>query len=157
MRGARSDHLAMACGVETRVPFLDHELVELAAQIPARFKMRRFREKHVLREGLRPILPAEIVDRPKRGLGGSVQEFLRGDLPEFARELLSPAMLRQKGYFRPDAVAGWLTRHQARQESFGVRLTAVLVLQLWDELFLRGQGAATGLGGAPGQAAGDGA
>src|SRR5262249_6711367 len=150
------DHLAMACGVEARVPFLDHELVELAAQIPARFKMRRFREKHVLREVLRPILPAEIVDRPKRGLAGSVQEFLRGDLPEFARELLSPATLRQKGYFRPDVVADWLARHRARQGSFGVRLTAVLVLQLWDELFLKGQSAAARLPGAPGHTRADG-
>jgi len=130
------DHLAMACGVEARVPFLDHELVELAARIPARSKMRGFREKHVLREGLRPLLPPEIVDRPKRGFGGSVQEFLRADLPEFARELLSPALLRRKGYFRPDSVASWLARHRARQASLGVRLTAVLVLQLWDELFL---------------------
>jgi asparagine synthase (glutamine-hydrolysing) len=133
-----ADHAAMAHSVEARVPFLDHELVEFCAAIPPRLKLKGRREKHILREAVRGLLPAEIVRRRKVGLRAPYQEWLRGDLPEFAAEMLSPGSVRRKGYFDPEAVSELRRRHRAGGRGCGRMLMACLVVQLMDEVFLRG-------------------
>jgi asparagine synthase (glutamine-hydrolysing) len=132
------DRGSMAHSLEVRVPFLDHELVELAARIPGSLKLRGLREKYVLRRAMQGILPEPIVWRRKIGLDVPVASWLRGELPDFAAELLSEGSLKGKGYFKPALVQGLLDRHRSGQKGLTRPLLAVLNLQLWDELFRQG-------------------
>ena len=94
---AKIDIATMAHALEARSPFLDHELMELAASIPAELKVRGGEKKWILREALRPWLPAEILDRPKQGFSVPLSSWLRGDLQGWARDiLLDPATLEPR-------------------------------------------------------------
>jgi asparagine synthase (glutamine-hydrolysing) len=132
------DRISMAQSLEVRVPFLDHEVVEFSARIPVSLKMRWLQEKHVLRRAFRGWLPDEILMRRKRGLNAPRHAWLRGPLPAFAVEALSPERVRQAGFFRPATVERLLSEHRAGRAQYGDLLVAVLWLQLWDELLLRG-------------------
>ncbi len=133
-----ADRAAMACGLEVRVPFLDHELVELCAGIPPSLKLHRGIEKYVLRRAVERTLPAELVWRRKRGLTAPVAGWWRGPLPEFARESLAEDRLRRTGYFDAGAVAEMLRRHRRGTADLSQVLNAVLGVQLWHRLFLEG-------------------
>jgi len=131
------DRGAMAHSVEARVPFLDHELFELTARMPSSLKLKGFREKHVLREAVRDLLPRDIVERRKRGLRAPLERWFRDRLPEFAAELLSDGALRRRGWFDPAGVAGLLREHRSGTWNRSTELSAVLALQAWDALFVR--------------------
>jgi asparagine synthase (glutamine-hydrolysing) len=145
------DAASMAHGLEARVPFLDHELVELCATIPARLKVRRlpgsrgvraelpgrYVGKYILRRAVADLLPEELAWRRKRGLQAPMAAWLRRPLPAFAETLLSPGRLRDTGYFEPGAVASLLAQHRTAPTSDGRLLLGVLGVQLWDELFRR--------------------
>lgn len=132
------DRGSMAHSVEARVPFLDHELVELAACIPPRLKMKRLQEKYILRRAMQSILPPDIVARRKRGLQSPVRHWLQPPLPEFARELLSVGALRRNGLFEPDSVARLLEQRTA-SGGYPASVLGVLVIQLWNEMFVGGR------------------
>jgi asparagine synthase (glutamine-hydrolysing) len=129
------DSLSMAYGLEVRVPFLDHELLELCARIPPGWKMRGLREKYVLRRAMERDLPPEIAWRKKRGLRAPFREWMR-ELPDFAADLLSRDALRARGYFEPDAVAAQVEEHRSRRANHGKTLLGVLAVQLWHDLFV---------------------
>jgi asparagine synthase (glutamine-hydrolysing) len=131
------DAASMAYSLELRVPFLDHELVEFCAQIPPALKMRGLQEKYILRQALRNDLPLEILRRRKRGLTSPFEQWI-GNLPEFARALLSEDRLREKGYFNPKFVVHMIEQHQSGKANYGKSLMRVLGVHLWDELFVRG-------------------
>jgi len=131
------DAASMAYSLEVRVPFLDHEFVELCAQIPPALKMRGLQEKHILRLAMRDVLPPEILRRKKRGLAAPVVQWTR-DLPEFATELLSEHQLYEKGYFNPKFVIRMLDHHRTGKANYPGQLMGVLGVQLWDDLFMRG-------------------
>jgi asparagine synthase (glutamine-hydrolysing) len=128
------DSLSMAHGLEVRVPFLDHELVELCTQIPPGLKMRGLREKYVLRRAMQGDLPSEIVWRRKRGLAAPFSQWMR-QLPAFAADLLSAEQVRARGYFEPAAVAALIARHREGGTRHAKSLLGVLAIQLWDDLF----------------------
>jgi asparagine synthase (glutamine-hydrolysing) len=132
------DQTSMAFGLEARVPFLDHELVEFCARIPPALKLHGSCEKYILRRALRGFLPKPILRRKKFGLWAPFGPWLRDSAPEFVREMLSPDSLQKKGYFSPSAVHAMLQRHQSCRADFGRHLLGILAIQLWDELFLRG-------------------
>ncbi len=129
----------MACSLEARLPYLDHELIELSALIPAALKLKGLQEKYILRQAVREILPREIVQRKKRGLAAPIRQWLGHDLPGFATELLSERSLREKGYFSPERVSHLLRQHRAGQGNWASELLGVLGVQLWDDLFVRGK------------------
>jgi asparagine synthase (glutamine-hydrolysing) len=129
----------MACSVEVRVPFLDHEVAEWCLAMPPRLK-RAWREKRVLRRALARELPREILERTKRGLGGPSAAWFRGaPAPRFVDELLSPESLRTKGWFDPERIrrAREIDRSGGTDRRGG--LQGVLNVQIWDELFVRGR------------------
>lgn len=132
------DRHSMAWSIEIRVPFLDHEVAEWCLAMPPRFKEAR-REKRVLRRALADELPAEILGRRKRGLGGPTASKMRGALPPFAEEMLSPESLMRKGWFDAGCVARTLEIHRSGRADRSEHLQAVLQIQLWDEIFLRGR------------------
>lgn len=131
------DAASMAHGLEARVPFLDHEFVELCSRIPPNLKMRGLQEKHILRRALEGALPPEILKRRKRGLSAPLWPW-QGRLPEFVEDALSKNSLHKKGYFNPQYVRHMLEQHQNAKANFGRELIGVLNVQLWDDLFIRG-------------------
>jgi len=132
------DRPSMAYSVEARVPFLDHKLAEFCARIPPSLKMKRFREKYVLRRAVEDALPREIAWRPKFGMTAPWAQWAAGKLPSFAEDLLSERTLRATGYFDPRAVSALRKRVGARHHRSSSRqLMTVLIVQVWDQLFLR--------------------
>jgi asparagine synthase (glutamine-hydrolysing) len=129
------DRASMAFGLEVRVPFLDHQLVEFCSRIPPTLKMRGFREKYILREALRGVLPEEIRTRKKHPLSAPLQHWWRRTLPAFAEDALSQHSLRQKGYFQPGFVKELLDRHRRGEGNYGSHLSTVLAVQIWQDLF----------------------
>jgi asparagine synthase (glutamine-hydrolysing) len=99
----RVDNMTMAFGLEARVPFLDHELVELAARIPARHKIAEG-GKYVLKEAARTVIPAEVIDRPKGYFPVPALKYLRGDFLDYVRGVLESPRAQARGLFRRDAV-----------------------------------------------------
>jgi asparagine synthase (glutamine-hydrolysing) len=132
------DRHSMAWSVEVRVPFLDHEVAEWCLAMPPELKQAR-PEKQVLRWALADDLPPEILQRPKRGLSGPSGSWLRGAPPPFVEELMSPESLRAKGWFDPNQVTRQRETHRAGAVDRNRQLSAVLQVQVWDEIFLRGR------------------
>jgi asparagine synthase (glutamine-hydrolysing) len=125
------DRAAMAVSLETRAPFLDHRIVEFAWRLPLHFKMRGQSTKWILKKMLARHLPLELFDRPKRGFSVPVDEWLRGPLKEWAEELLSPARLRDDGYFRPDVIRRAWDAHLSGRSNRQAQLWTVLMFQAW--------------------------
>jgi asparagine synthase (glutamine-hydrolysing) len=139
-----TDRAAMAHGLEVRVPFLDHELVELCAGIPPSLKLRAGTEKYILRRALERSLPPDICWRRKRGLSAPSTAWWCAPLPAFAEELLSEEQLDRNGYFAPAAVSGAVRRHRSGERNLSHVLNLVLAVQVWHSLFLE-RGAAGGM------------
>ena len=132
------DRASMAHSLETRVPFLDPVVAELAQALPTKLKVRGLGKKRLLREAARGLLPRRIVDGRKRGFSIPAAAWLRGELEPFAREVLSPDRVRSRGYLRPEAVTRVLDRHVAGGEDLSRQLWGLLMLSLW--LDQRGDG-----------------
>ena len=130
------DIASMAHGLETRPPFLDHRVVELAARMPLRHKFRSGRGKQVLRAAFADLLPQEIQKRPKMGFGVPLDHWFRGPLAGFAQEVLLDPRTLGRGLFRPEAVRGLVEAHLSGRFDHSYRLWALLVLELWQRRWL---------------------
>jgi asparagine synthase (glutamine-hydrolysing) len=127
----KMDIATMAHALEARSPFLDHQLMEFAASIPAELKLPGMRKKGLLRDAVRPWLPAEILDRPKQGFCVPMAEWLRGDLRAMASEVLLDRATLDRGYFREAAVRTLLGRHERSEADNSNMIWALLVHELW--------------------------
>ncbi len=127
------DRAAMACGLETRVPMLDHHIVELAWRMPLSLKIRNGQGKWLLRQVLHRHVPKELIERPKQGFGIPLDSWLRGPLHEWAEELLDEARLRREGYFRPEPVRQMWAEHCSGRRNWQHHLWNVLMFQAWLE------------------------
>jgi len=132
---AKVDIATMAHGLEARSPLLDHQLMELAATIPAGLKVRGQQKKWILREALRGWLPDDLLDRPKQGFSVPLSSWLRGDLRTWARDILLDREAVERGYFRRGAVEGLLQRHAAGADEDASRIWALVMLELWHQEF----------------------
>ncbi len=127
----RVDNMTMAFGLEARVPFLDHEVVELAARIPAELKLRDG-GKYVLKEAARQIIPSEVIDRPKGYFPVPALKYLRGPFLGLVQEALSTKAARQRELFQADSVATLLREPEAHITPLrGSKLWQVALLELW--------------------------
>jgi asparagine synthase (glutamine-hydrolysing) len=127
------DRAAMAVSLETRVPMLDHRLVEFAWTLPRHHKVRQGKSKWLLRQLLDRHVPSALVDRPKMGFGVPIGAWLRGPLKDWASSLLDPAKVRDQGFFDPQTLADRWAQHQSGRREFGHQLWAVLMFQAWLE------------------------
>jgi asparagine synthase (glutamine-hydrolysing) len=134
------DRMSMAHSIETRVPLLDNEVIDFAATLPASFKIRNGRRKHILKETLRPLLPAGILDRRKQGFGIPLGTWFRGGLTGLFSEILDAPRTKQRGYFEPAFVGRLLREHLAGQRDHTLRLWQLLVFELWHRYYLDGRG-----------------
>jgi asparagine synthase (glutamine-hydrolysing) len=133
---AKIDIATMAHGLEARSPFLDHELMEFAASIPADLKVRGGEKKWILRRALRGWLPDDILDRPKQGFSVPLSNWLRGDLREWSREVLLDPGTLERGYFVPAAVDRLLERHAGGADGDAKRIWALVMLEQWHREFI---------------------
>jgi asparagine synthase (glutamine-hydrolysing) len=133
---AKIDIATMAHGLEARSPFLDHELMQLAASIPAGLKVRGSEKKWILREALREWLPGDILDRPKQGFSVPLSRWLRRDLRGWAEDLLLDPSTLDRGYFEPRAVRRLLDAHAAGADGEAKRIWALAMLELWHREFI---------------------
>jgi asparagine synthase (glutamine-hydrolysing) len=124
------DRTTMAAGLEARVPFLDRAFVEWAMALPGRYKVRQGVGKVVLRQALAPELPAAAV-RPKHGFNVPLGDWLRGRGRALVGDTLSPATLRGRGLFRPEAVTRLVDAHLGRRGDYSRKLFTLVVLELW--------------------------
>jgi asparagine synthase (glutamine-hydrolysing) len=125
------DRAAMANSLETRAPFLDHRVAELAWRLPLSQKMRDGTGKWLLRQVLYKHVPKELIDRPKMGFSVPLDAWLRGPLREWAESLLSEERIRRDGYFDPVPIRHAWDAHVKGGASFGHRLWSVLMFQAW--------------------------
>lgn len=126
-----TDKMTMATSLEARVPYLDHELIEMAARMPASLKVRGTTLRYIQKRAMAPYLPPEVFRRKKRGFGCPVGRWFRSDLRELLRDTLAPSALRRDGLFDPAAVQAVIDAHDQRREDRSETLLALLTFQIW--------------------------
>lgn len=125
------ERITASQGLQGRSPLFDRRVVDRAFAIPPRLKLSGGREKAVLKEAVRDLLPATIVDRPKSGMQVPVQQWLRGPLRDLAREALLGRAARTRGIVRGDTVESWLRGRGSVLPRQGGKVWLVLTLELW--------------------------
>ena len=131
-----TDKMGMASGVEVRVPLLDLELVDFAARVPSRYKQRGREGKAVFKEAMEPLLPRDVIYRPKTGFGAPLRQWLRGELREVVEETLSPRSLAARGLFDPPAVRRLVELERAGKVEGAYTVFALMCVELWCRMFV---------------------
>jgi asparagine synthase (glutamine-hydrolysing) len=132
----KMDKMSMAASIEARVPLLDHPLVEWAARLPDRMKVRGLEGKVLLKRLAREWLPREIVDRPKVGFTVPLSPWFRGPLRPLVEDtLLSPACLG-RGIFEPEVLRGYVRDHVEGRRDRARELWTLLTLELWHRAYI---------------------
>src|SRR5262249_35357716 len=131
-----TDKTSMANSLEVRVPYLDHELVELAAGIPAGLKLRRFTRKYILKRSLQGLLPDSIIHRKKAGFSAPLRAWLRKDFAGMVEETLSTKRVEERGYFSPKEVRRLIDANNSGREDNALKIFQLLTLELWQRTFI---------------------
>ena len=135
----KQDQMSMAASIESRVPFLDHELVEHVVRTPVQFKIRGLTTKAVLREALRHRVPREILHRRKLGFPVPFGRWARERFAPFIRSTILGPRARARGMFAPEPVERLITEHGAGIANHADRLWLLLNLEIWQRIFLDGE------------------
>ena len=133
---AYTDKTSMAATIEVRVPFLNHELVELAARMPPALKLHGLKRKYILKRAAEQLLPHDVVWRKKAGFGAPVRSWLRGALRPMVDDLLSEENVRRRGLFRPTEVRRIIDANLSGREDYNLQVFQLLTLELWQRAFM---------------------
>jgi asparagine synthase (glutamine-hydrolysing) len=139
----KQDQMSMSTSIESRVPFLDHVLVEFAARLPHRLKLSGLTTKRILREAIRGLVPQGILTRKKMGFPVPFSSWVRGPWNTVARDVLLDRRTRQRGVINPAAVATLLDEHGSGRRAGGDAIWALINLELWYRTFIDGDGIQT--------------
>ena len=134
----KQDQMSMAASLESRVPFLDHKLVEFSARMPDRLKLRNRETKWVLRQAMRDLLPSEIIDRGKMGFPVPIGKWFRTDFADVIDEYVLSERARRRRIFDPIFVRELVVRHQ-KGENHSERLWALVNFEIWQRIFFDGE------------------
>jgi asparagine synthase (glutamine-hydrolysing) len=126
-----TDKASMAESIEVRVPYLDRELMKFAATLPVDLKLKGATTKYLLRKIAEPLLPHDVIYRPKVGFGAPIQEWLDSDLKEMVEDVLSPDSLRSRGWFDPKAVANLRAANRSGKIDATMTIFELVCLELW--------------------------
>src|SRR6202051_690594 len=121
----------MSVGLETRIPMLDHRIIEFACRLPASFKQKGNQGKWLLRQIRYQYVPPALVDRPKKGFAAPIAEWLRGPMREWAEHLLGETRLRQEGFFDSRQIRQRWQEHVSKKRDWSPGLWHVLMFQAW--------------------------
>jgi asparagine synthase (glutamine-hydrolysing) len=133
------DKATMACGLEGRLPFLDHRLVELAFQIPSRFKIRGFSGKRILKQAIASLVPSSVLTKSKHGFAVPTDPWFRGPLKSFAFDVLFDGPARRRGYFNTAMVERLWRQHTDGKEVWDGHLWLLMNFELWHRIHLDGE------------------
>jgi len=130
------DIATMAVSLEARSPFLDHHLIEFAASLPEKFKLRGLTTKYLLKKILRKLLPSENISRRKMGFGVPIGHWFRGTMQPFLREVLLSERAVSRGLFKPEVVRSLIDQHARSERDHSHQLWTFLMLELWFQRFI---------------------
>ena len=130
------DIASMAVSLEVRAPFLDHKVMEFAASLPARYRLRGLTTKFILKHGLRGLLPDETLTRRKMGFGVPISHWFRGELKGFLSDTILSEKALARGYFVPDVVRRIVDQHADGTRDHAPQLWTLLMLELWHREFI---------------------
>jgi asparagine synthase (glutamine-hydrolysing) len=134
----KQDQMSMAASIESRVPFLDHELVEFTASIPAKYETKGLAGKFILKSAVEDLLPHEVAYRQKMGFPTPWAYWLAGPQLDQLEQLLLEPRTRERGYFHSEAVQKLFAEHRAGSRDHGNRIWRLLNLELWERVCLEG-------------------
>jgi asparagine synthase (glutamine-hydrolysing) len=132
----KADKMTMATSIELRVPFLDHKLLEFAATIPSRYKLKRWNEKYILKQAVAKIVPPEIINRPKRGFPVPISNWFTEGLNQKAREILLDTKTQQRGYFNYHFLEEVLQKQSQGKDNWSSQIFSLIALELWHRIFI---------------------
>jgi asparagine synthase (glutamine-hydrolysing) len=125
------DRASMACSLEVRAPFLDHELVEFVMGLPSKLKLKGSTSKYVLKNALKNRLPDDIIKRPKKGFGVPIAKWVKGPLKELFQDLLSSERIKREGFLNHEYVNELLQDHLSNKRDNRKQLWTLLLWELW--------------------------
>jgi asparagine synthase (glutamine-hydrolysing) len=131
-----TDKTSMAANLEVRVPFLNYEMVELAARMPTRLKLRGLKRKYILKRVAERLLPKDVVWRKKAGFGAPIRSWLRGPLRPMVDDLLSEVTIQRRGLFKPQEVRRIIAANLSGREDYNLQVFQLLTLELWQRTFI---------------------
>ena len=134
----KQDQMSMATSLESRVPFLDHKLVEFTARLPERLKLRGWTTKYILRQSMKGVLPEAILTRPKMGFPVPIATWFRGPYTHLLDEFVLSSRALDRGIFAPDYVKDLVRRHTTGGENHDERLWALVNFEMWQRRFFDG-------------------
>jgi len=130
------DIATMAVSLEARSPFLDHHVIEFAASLPEKFKLRGLTTKYLLKKVLRKLLPSENLDRRKMGFGVPIGHWFRDKMQPFLREVVLSEKALNRGLFKPEIVRQLVDQHTEGKRDYSHQLWTLLMLELWFQRFI---------------------
>jgi asparagine synthase (glutamine-hydrolysing) len=130
------DIASMANSLEARSPFLDHEVMEFAAQLPPHLKLRGTQSKYLLKKTFADLLPTENVRRRKMGFGVPIAKWLRTSSRDLLQDTLMSQQARERGYFKPERVDQLVREHVTEWADHSFQLWNLLMLELWQREFV---------------------
>ncbi|MBC7796942.1 MAG: asparagine synthase (glutamine-hydrolyzing), partial [Pyrinomonadaceae bacterium] len=136
----KQDRMSMAASIESRVPFLDHKLVEFMARLPEKMKLRGSNTKFILREAMKNVLPDEILNRPKMGFPVPVGRWLRGEFRHIIDEYVLNSRVYERNIFAPETLRKIVDEHCANVKNHESKLWALINFEVWARQFIDGEG-----------------
>lgn len=131
-----TDRTSMAANLEVRAPFLNRDLVELSARIPAGLKLRGLKRKYVFKKAMESVLPRDLIWRRKAGFSAPIRSWLRGALRPMVEDLLSESTIKRRGLFAPAEVRRIIDANLSGREDLNLQVFQLLNLEIWMQQFL---------------------